>query len=118
MSNKCSNGYVLRVKRLKEIKIIKWYLKIVEQAVARPFTTPFKINNNNNDNNNNDDESRCANSITFANAHHNLRVKILQSTKAMKNAHCAISIVFAPPYVQRKCIQEFKQNNKNCSPMG
>ena len=88
-------------------------------AVECPFTTPFKINNNDNDNNNNnDDESRCANSITFANAHHNLRVKILQSTKAMKNAHCAISIVFAPPYVQRKCIQEFKQNNKNCSPMG
>ena len=97
--------------------MIKWFLKIAEQAMARPFTTPFKINKNDN-NNNNDDESRCANSITFANAHHNLRVKILQSTKAMKNAHCAISIVFAPPYVQRKCIQEFKQNNKNCSPMG
>ena len=52
--------------------------------MARPFTTPFKINNNDNDNNNNDDESRCANSITFSNAHHSLRVKILQSTKAMK----------------------------------
>ena len=51
-------------------------------AVGRPFTTPFKINNNDNDNN--DDESRCANSITFSNAHHSLRVKILQSTKAMK----------------------------------
>ena len=86
--------------------------------MARPFTTPFKINNNDNDNINNDDESRCANSITFANAHHKLIVKILQSTKAMKNAHCAISIVFAPPYVHRKCIQEFKQNNKNCSLMG
>ena len=86
--------------------------------MARPFTTPFKINNNNNDNNNNDDESRFANSITFANVHHNLRVKILQSTKAMKNAHCAISIVFSPPYVQRKCIQEFKQKIKNFSPMG
>ena len=73
------------MKRLKEIKIIKWYLKIAEQAVARPFTTPFKINNNDNDNNNNnDDESRCANSITFSNAHHSLRVKILQSTKAMR----------------------------------
>ena len=53
-------------------------------AVGRPFTTPFKINNNDNDNNDNDDESRCANSITFSNAHHSLRVKILQSTKAMK----------------------------------
>ena len=46
-------------------------------AVGRPFTTPFKINNN-------DDESRCANSIIFSNVHHSLRVKILQSTKAMK----------------------------------
>ena len=46
-------------------------------AVGRPFTTPFKINNNDYDNNNNDDESRCANSITFSNAHHSLRVKIL-----------------------------------------
>ena len=72
------------MRRLKEIKIIKWYLKIVEQAVARPFTTPFKINDNDNDNNDNDDESRCSNSITFSNAHHNLRAKILQSTKAMK----------------------------------
>ena len=55
-------------------------------AVGRPFTIPFKINNHNNDNNNNnnDDESRCANSITFSNVHHSLRVKILQSTKAMK----------------------------------
>ena len=70
------------MKRLKEIKIIKWYLKIAEQAVARPFTTPFKINNN--DNNDNDDESRCSNFITFSNAHHSLRAKILQSTKAMK----------------------------------
>ena len=78
----------------------------------------FKINNSNNDKNNNYDESRCADSSTFSNAHHNLRVKILQSTKAMKNAHCAISIVFAPPYVQRKCIQEFKKNSKNCSPIG
>ena len=54
-------------------------------AVECPFTTPFKINNNDNDNNNNnDDESRCSNSITFSNAHHSLRAKILQSTKAMK----------------------------------
>ena len=55
--------------------------------MARSFTTPFKINNNdydNNNNNNNDDESRCANSITFSNAQHSLRVKILQSTKAMR----------------------------------
>ena len=50
--------------------------------MARPFTTPFKINNN--DNNDNDGESRCSNSITFSNAHHSLRAKILQSTKAMK----------------------------------
>ena len=73
------------MKRLKEIKIIKWYIKIAEKGVARPFTTPFKINNNDNDNNNNnDDESRCSNSISFSNAHHSLRAKILQSTKAMK----------------------------------
>ena len=42
-----------------------------------------KDNNNDNDNNK-DDESRCANSITFSIAHHSLRVKILQSNKAMK----------------------------------
>ena len=78
-----------------------------------------------------------------------IRVKILQSTKAMKrseyewmvtkkttlwlkekfelqwnapikNAHlkkrdfdCTCT-----PYIQRKCIQEFKQNSKNCSPIG
>ena len=73
-----------KFERKRKIKIIKWYLKIAEQGLARSFTTPFKINNNDYDNNNNDDESRCANSITFSNAHHSLRVKILQSTKAMK----------------------------------
>ena len=41
-------------------------------------------NNNINHNNNNSNKSRCANSMKFSNAHHSLRVKILQSTKAMK----------------------------------
>ena len=41
-------------------------------------------NNNNNNNNDNSHKSRCANSMKFSNAHHSLRVKILQSTKAMK----------------------------------
>ena len=46
----------------------------------------FNDDNDNNNNNNDDNshKSRCANSITFSIAHHSLRVKILQSTKAMK----------------------------------
>ena len=46
----------------------------------------FNDDNDNNDNNNNDNshKSRCANSMKFSNAHHSLRVKILQTTEAMK----------------------------------
>ena len=44
----------------------------------------FYNDNDNNNNNDDDDKSRCANSITLSIAHHSLRVKILQSNKAMK----------------------------------